>query len=153
VLTARPKRRAFPGRADQITRARDFTRRVLGSCPVTEEAVLLVSELATNTLEHTSTGAGGQFEVTIYRDETSLLIGVADNGSDTTLAPGTLDPESDTGRGLGLAELIARRWGHCGGKDGRTVWFELIDPATGESFRPANVVQVVLVAPGDKQVL
>ena len=138
MLTARPKRRAFPGRADQITLARDFTKRVLGPCPVADAAVLLVSELATNALEHTSTGNGGQFEVTIYRDETSLLIGVTDNGSGKTPAPGTLDPESETGRGLGLVELLAHRWGHCGGKHGRTVWFELIDPATGESFCHAN---------------
>ena len=47
VLTARPKRRCFPGHADQIARARDFTRRVLGPCPLLDEAVLLVSELAT----------------------------------------------------------------------------------------------------------
>ena len=138
MLTARPKRRAFPGRADQITLARDFTKRVLGSSPVADDAVLLVSELATNALEHTSTGHGGQFEVTIYRDEPSLLIGVTDNGSVRAPAPSTLDPESETGRGLGLVELIAHRWGHCGGKHGRTVWFELIEPATGESFCPAN---------------
>lgn len=87
----------------------------------------LVSELATNALEHTATGDGGQFEVTIHRDETSLLIGVTDNGSDSTPAPGTLDPEAETGRGLGLVQLIAHRWGHCGGKHGRTVWFELTD--------------------------
>jgi anti-sigma regulatory factor (Ser/Thr protein kinase) len=102
VLHARPKRRAFPGRADQITLARDFTKRTLGSCPVADDAVLLVNELATNALEHTMTGNGGQFEVTIYCDEGSLLIGVTDNGSDTTPARGALDLESETGRGLGI---------------------------------------------------
>ena len=76
--------------------------------------------------------------MTIYRDEPSLLIGVTDNGSVRAPAPSTLDPESETGRGLGLVELIAHRWGHCGGKHGRTVWFELIEPATGESYFPAN---------------
>ena len=81
VLTARPMQRTFPGRADQIARAREFTKRVLGPCPVSDEAVLLVSELATNALEHTSTGDGGQFQVTICRNGTSLLIGVSDNGS------------------------------------------------------------------------
>jgi len=50
ALVTRPIRRAFPGRAEQISRARDFTKRVLGSCSVTDEAVLLVSELATNAL-------------------------------------------------------------------------------------------------------
>jgi anti-sigma regulatory factor (Ser/Thr protein kinase) len=117
--------RTFPGRADQIARAREFTKRVLGRCPVTDEAVLLVSELATNALEHTSTGDGGQFQVTICRNGMSLLIGVSDNGSAKTPEPGPLDPGSETGRGLGLVELIADRWGYCGGEHGRTVWFVL----------------------------
>jgi hypothetical protein len=76
-------------------------------------------------LEHTSTGDGGQFRVTICRNGTSLLIGVSDSGSDKTPAPGPLNPESETGRGLGLVELIAERWGYCGDQHGLTVWFEL----------------------------
>ena len=125
LLTTRPMQRAFPGRADQIAPARDFTKRVLGPCRVTDEAVLLVSELATNALEHTSTADGGQFRVMICRNATWLLIGVSDNGSAKTPEPGPLDPESETGRGLGLVELIADRWGYCGGEHGRTVWFTL----------------------------
>ena len=125
VLAARPVQRTFPGRADQIAHAREFAKRVLGPYPLADEAVLLVSELATNALEHTSTGSGGQFQVTICRTGTSLLIGVSDCGSDKTPAPGPLDPESETGRGLGLIELMAERWGYCGDQHGLTVWFEL----------------------------
>jgi serine/threonine-protein kinase RsbW len=125
VLAARPMRRTFPGRADQIAHAREFTKRVLGPCPVADEAVLLVSELATNALQHTSTGDGGQFQVTFCRNGTSLLIGVSDNGSDKSPACGPLDPEAEAGRGLGLVELIAERWGYCGDQHGLTVWFEL----------------------------
>jgi anti-sigma regulatory factor (Ser/Thr protein kinase) len=66
TLITRPKHRVFPGRPDQIAHARDFTRRVLGLCPVLDEAVLLVSELATNAIEHTATGNEGSFHVTIY---------------------------------------------------------------------------------------
>jgi len=51
TLNTWPKHRAFPGRPNQIAYARDFTRRVLGPCPVLDEAVLLVSELATNAIE------------------------------------------------------------------------------------------------------
>jgi serine/threonine-protein kinase RsbW len=125
VLAARPKRRSFPGRPDQVARARDFTRRTLGSCPVIEEAVLLVSELATNALEHTATSLGGRFDVTVLGGESSVMIAVTDNGSEKVPVCGALDPEDVTGRGLGLVELIAERWGHCGGRHGRTVWFEL----------------------------
>jgi anti-sigma regulatory factor (Ser/Thr protein kinase) len=125
VLAARPKRRSFPGRPDQVVWAREFTRRTLGLCPVVEDAVLLVSELATNALQHTATGFGGRFDVTILVGKTSLMISVTDNGSDKVPSCSPLDPEDEAGRGLGLVELIAERWGHCGGRHGRTVWFEL----------------------------
>src|ERR1035441_137534 len=59
VPTARSKRRVFPGRTDQIAKARDFTRRVLAPCPVLDEAILLASELAANAVAHTVTGGGG----------------------------------------------------------------------------------------------
>lgn len=126
VIAARPKRRTFPGQPSQISRAREFTRRVLETCPVLDEAVLLVSELTTNALEHTATGEDGFFEVTILTGKTSLLIAVTDNGSPQTPVPGDLDPESEAGRGLGLVEGLSQRWGHCGGPHGRTVWLELI---------------------------
>jgi anti-sigma regulatory factor (Ser/Thr protein kinase) len=126
TLITRPKHRAFPGRPDQIAHARDFTRRVLGACPALDEAVLLVSELATNAIEHTATASVGSFDVTIYMGESSLLITVTDDGSANIPVPvHPADSLAETGRGLGLVELIADRWGHCGDEHGRTVWFEL----------------------------
>jgi anti-sigma regulatory factor (Ser/Thr protein kinase) len=125
VLATRPKRRSFPGRPEQVARARDFTRRALGPCLVLDEAILLVSELVTNALEHTATGLGGGFDVTVLAGETSLTVAVTDNGSDKVPVASPLDPEAEAGRGLGLVNLIAERWGHCGRRHGRTVWFEL----------------------------
>lgn len=93
--------------------------------PGDRRCCLLVSELASNALEHTSTSEGGQFRVTICRNATSLLIGVSDNGSAKAPEPGLLDPRSEAGRGLRLVESIAERWGYCGGEHGRTVWFTL----------------------------
>jgi serine/threonine-protein kinase RsbW len=127
TLITRPKHRAFPGRPDQISHARDFTRRVLGPCPVLDEAVLLVSELATNAVEHTATAHGGSFHVTIYQNDASLLIAVTDDGSKDVPTPAhPADIFTETGRGLDLVDLIANRWGHCGDEYGRTVWFELV---------------------------
>jgi anti-sigma regulatory factor (Ser/Thr protein kinase) len=125
VLMARFKRRVFPGRTDQIAQARDFTRRVLAPCPVLDEAILLASELAANAVAHTVTGSGGYFDVTIYRDETLVVIAVRDEGSDDAPAARPLDAMAEDGRGLGLVELIADRWGHCGNKHGRTIWLQL----------------------------
>ena len=125
VLAVRPRRRSFAGRPDQVACARDFVRRMVGRCPVIDEAVLLVSELATNALVHTASGSGGRFDVTVLGGETSLMVAVTDNGSDKVPSPSALSPEAEAGRGLGLVESIAERWGHCGGRHGRTVWFEI----------------------------
>jgi anti-sigma regulatory factor (Ser/Thr protein kinase) len=122
---ARPKRRTFPGRADQIAHARDFTRRALGPCPVLDEAVLLVSELATNALEHTATSNAGSFHVTICLSETSVLVAVTDDGSDETPLPRPVDALAEDGRGLGLVDSVADRWGQRGNQHSRTVWAEL----------------------------
>jgi anti-sigma regulatory factor (Ser/Thr protein kinase) len=125
VLMARFKRRVFPGRTEQIAQARDFTRRVLAPCPVLDEAILLASELAANAVAHTVTGSGGHFDVTIYRTETLVVIAVRDEGSDDTPAARPLDEVAEDGRGLGLVELIADRWGHCHNEHGRTIWLQL----------------------------
>jgi anti-sigma regulatory factor (Ser/Thr protein kinase) len=126
TLITRPKHRAFPGRPNQIAHARDFTRRVLGPCPVLDEAVLLISELSTNAIEHTATANEGSFHVTIYRTESSLLIAVTDDGSDNVPKPShATDTLTESGRGLELVELIADSWGHCADEDGHTVWFEM----------------------------
>ena len=53
------------------------------------------------------------------------MIAVTDNGSDKIPVRGAPLSEGATGRGLELVESIAARWGHCGGRRGRTVWFEL----------------------------
>jgi hypothetical protein len=55
-LVATPKRRVFPGRPDQVAQARRFVGRVLSGCPVADDALLCVSELASNAIRHTRTG-------------------------------------------------------------------------------------------------
>ncbi|HUK72557.1 MAG TPA: ATP-binding protein [Streptosporangiaceae bacterium] len=122
---ARPKRRVFPGCHEQVAYARRFVARALDGCPVADEAVLCVSELATNTLLHTASGNGGGFEVIVHLGESSVLVGVCDDGSDKTPTTRTFDAISEDGRGLGMVALVADRWGQSGDEYGRTVWFEL----------------------------
>jgi anti-sigma regulatory factor (Ser/Thr protein kinase) len=124
VMT-RPRRRVFPGRPEQVAHARRFVTRTLDGCPAVEEAVLCVSELATNALAHTASGIGGAFEVIVCRGQASALIAVYDDGSASPPAVRGLETTSEDGRGLGVVALIASRWGHFGGESGRVVWFEL----------------------------
>ncbi len=127
---AKPKRRIFPGRADQARHARLFVARVLGDCPAADTAVLLTSELVANALTHTRTAAHGTFEVIIWPGAATAYIAVIDDGSPTTPAPRSHDPAelTESGRGLDLVELLTTRWGHHGNHHETTrtlVWFRL----------------------------
>ena len=121
----RPRRRVFPGSGDQVGRARLFVGQVLGRCPISDEAILLTSELVTNAITHTASGRGGKVTVTVYRDETRVRIEVRDDGSAEIPVVRPHDDARDSGYGLGLVELMAHRWGHRGGRRGRIVWFML----------------------------
>ncbi len=121
-----PTRHVFPGRHDQVALARDFIRRAVGCCcPALDEAVLLTSELCTNALQHTASGSGGLFEVTVYRSDGSLRIEVRDDGSETVPAVRDYEEFSENGRGLEIVRMLAHRWGQNGDEYGRCVFFEL----------------------------
>ena len=120
-----PIRRTFRGEQDQVASARDFVKRVVGRCPMLNEAVLLTSELCTNTLLHTASGQGGSFEVTVRYKDDSVRVEVRDDGSKNIPAVRGLDEFSENGRGLALVDKIATRWGQNGDEHGRSVFFEL----------------------------
>jgi anti-sigma regulatory factor (Ser/Thr protein kinase) len=120
-----PKWRTFRGQPARVARARRFVAGVLNGCPLTETAVLLTSELVTNALAHTPSGIGGSFEVIVWRDADSVLVAVLDDGSDGIPVAVGIDPESESGRGLGLVVALADRWGHQGGTAAHAVWFLL----------------------------
>lgn len=125
VVATRPKSRVFSGSRDQIRHVRDFTRRTLAGCPVVDEAVLLTSELATNAIVHSASGRGGVFTVIIERAQTWLAIEVYDSGSEKAPFVESSSENAESGRGLGVVDAIAKRWGHAGDPAGRVVWFEL----------------------------
>jgi len=125
VTIVRPTRRIFPGSPDQVACARHFVGRVLGTCPVADDAVLLTSELASNAIAHTMSGDGGKFIVTVYRADARLHVEVRDDGSAKTPVTRPAREAGESGYGLALVERIASRWGHCGGLRSRVVWFDL----------------------------
>lgn len=119
-----PKLRTFAGYPRQARRARQFVARVLNGSPFMDTAVLLTSELVTNALAY-SASAGESFEVIIWRDAAAVLVAVIDDGSDANPAVVAVDPDTESGRGLGLVDALADCWGHAGGVSGRAVWFLL----------------------------
>ncbi|MGH3273196.1 MAG: ATP-binding protein [Streptosporangiaceae bacterium] len=122
----RPIRRVFPGQDSQVRCARDFIRRTVGgSCTMLDEAILLTSELCTNALQHTGSGAGGSFEVTVLRAPACVRIEVRDEGSRSLPAARDCEQLTEDGRGLEIVRLLAHRWGQKGDEYGRSVFFEL----------------------------
>ena len=87
------------------------------------EVQLMVSELATNAVQH----SGARFDVTVERlSDTAVRVEVRDFGPGT---PRLLDRgiEADGGRGLQIVDLLAESWGVVSrpGADGKSTWFVL----------------------------
>jgi anti-sigma regulatory factor (Ser/Thr protein kinase) len=83
------------------------------------DATLLVSELASNAVEHART----PFVVTV-RIGSALRVEVAD---ESDLLPVITNPRahSERGRGLAVVRAMSSRWGVEFCRTGKAVWFEL----------------------------
>ncbi|TWG05434.1 anti-sigma regulatory factor (Ser/Thr protein kinase) [Streptomyces brevispora] len=99
---------------------------------VGDVAVLLVSELVTNSMRYTP----GPIDVRLVRPHPNgdgpvthpaLLVEVSDPLPDPPTER-RAGPDDEGGRGLQLVACSARRWGTRRGKTGKTVWFELALP-------------------------
>lgn len=119
----KPESREFTGTPDSVADARTFVSDHFNDDAIRDEAVLLVSEVATNAIRH----VGGGYTVTIMRIAATTRILVKDPGSALTVP--RLRPPSGTeegGRGLALVEAIATSWGTTVTADGgRLVWFDI----------------------------
>jgi anti-sigma regulatory factor (Ser/Thr protein kinase) len=119
--------RVFPGRADQVARARRFAVESLDpGAEARDQVSLLVSEAVTNALLHSSSGRDqGTFAVTYALSGGRIRVEVRDDGAPVAPRRRVHGVDSMTGRGLDLFDAIADRWGFRGDERGRVVWFEL----------------------------
>src|SRR5713226_5697906 len=110
--------RVFQARTDQVREARAFIRAALEGCPAADDAILGISELATNAVLHSdSSEAGGTFTVRAeVHPGDYVWIEVEDNGG-----PWNQRVHSPDGRPHGLD--IVRALAADSGIDG--------DPLTG----------------------
>jgi anti-sigma regulatory factor (Ser/Thr protein kinase) len=92
---------------------------------VVDDAILLVSELVTNSVRHARLGPEETIAVRVLTKPTALRVEVADAGPGLDpAAPTRGDPNLGGGWGLWLLDRIATRWGTSEGGDAG-VWFEL----------------------------
>jgi anti-sigma regulatory factor (Ser/Thr protein kinase) len=107
----------------QVSRARGIVTAVLGrDHPLYDDVVLLTSELATNAILHTRSGAGGSFTVAVTHSDSAVRVCVSDAGSDGCRT----STQATSGRGLPLIEALSHRWGFTREAGSTTVWFELL---------------------------
>ncbi|MFI1395219.1 ATP-binding protein [Streptomyces sp. NPDC020681] len=119
----------FPAEPNAVRTARHAVRDTLTAWNVYtvigDVTVLLVSELVTNSLRY----ASGPIGVRLVLHEPdgaapSLLVEVSDPLPDPPTERDAA-PDDESGRGLQLVAVNARRWGTRRGTTGKTVWFEL----------------------------
>ncbi|WP_199813258.1 ATP-binding protein [Streptomyces aureocirculatus] len=123
---------AFPADPGAVRTARAVVRRQLGEWglgALGDVAVLLVSELVTNSLRY----ASGPIGVRLVRPPGAggiLLVEVSDPLPDPPRERAAA-PDDEGGRGIQLVARSSRRWGTRPGRTGsagKTVWFELVLP-------------------------
>ncbi len=116
---------------------REFISDTLGDHACTEVAVLLASELATNSVLHSASRLGGTITITVtdVLDE-GMRVEIADAGGGSVPAlRGDDGMWTETGRGLQLVKNLSASWDYRLEQDGGLVtWFE-VKPTT-PSRRP-----------------
>jgi anti-sigma regulatory factor (Ser/Thr protein kinase) len=115
------------GLVERVRVVRSFVGAVLGpGHPCGDDAMLLASELFANSLRHSSSGLPGEtVTVTVSARTGAVRVEVADRSGPGVpqLRPAGADAEN--GRGLGLVERLAARWGWRRRGAQTVTWFEL----------------------------
>ncbi|WP_224278034.1 ATP-binding protein [Streptomyces sp. LS1784] len=143
------RRLVMAGSEGAVQRCREFSREALVCWnwlpavdeerqAVTEDVLLMVSELVTNACLH---APGGPRELRLNWDGTRLRVEVRD---DSPVAPRlrvSTDPARPGGHGLRLVDRLARAWGSLPEGEGKLVWLEVppLRPATTSARREGRV--------------
>ena len=115
---------------EQVSLACAFVAAVLGESHACKDlAVLLASELVTNSVRHSGAAVpGGLVTVAVAVAGEGVRVEVTDRSGDgaPVLSPAAFaDGDAEGRRGLGLVDELAARWGYQRSGGLTTTWFEL----------------------------
>jgi anti-sigma regulatory factor (Ser/Thr protein kinase) len=130
--------RDFPCEPQSVAAARHFVREVLHGRErdLIDAAELMVSELASNALQH----AQSDFEITVDTRGHRVRVGVRDSG-DGEPRLRSPEPRSHSGRGLRVVDALSADWGVTRRTQGKLVWFILQAPDQAQISAPAAAKQ------------
>lgn len=89
---------------------------------VVDDAVLVMSELLSNALRHAHPLPCGRLKATWHCSASHIEVAVSDGGAATEPRAGRPTLSSLGGRGLGIVEYLADRWGVRHEGEATTVW-------------------------------
>lgn len=117
----------LPGTPPMIAAARAYVAALLAGTPRADDATLITSELATNALAHTPSGAAGEFTVRVESKFADgwCRISVEDQGAIGWSRAAVGDEDAESGRGLTIVAALADRSGHRRSPQGTVAWAEL----------------------------
>jgi anti-sigma regulatory factor (Ser/Thr protein kinase) len=117
--------RDFDDQLTEIVSARRFAADAIGDHARLDDALVVVSELATNAVRH----ARSRFSLSVDRDDEHLRIEVLDHGEGMPVMPvadrAPRDAPRSGGIGLFVVDALADRWGVVEQPAGKLVWAEL----------------------------
>ena len=119
-----PAQLTLPPRPTSVATARQFLRERFcdeHDARVVDVAVLLVSELVTNTVRH----GRPPLALQIACDASHALQVRVSDASPVVPVPGALTPDAEGGRGLAIVDLLSDAWGVDPTDHGKTIWFRL----------------------------
>jgi hypothetical protein len=124
---ARTWEATYPGTADQVRHVRAGLRPLLRGCPLADDVLTLISELAANAVTHSdSRQPGGTFTVRLrHHPGSHIRAEVQDQGSTWH---GNLTRSAQPPHGLYLLLTLATRCGTRHRPGSRTAWFRLDYP-------------------------
>jgi anti-sigma regulatory factor (Ser/Thr protein kinase) len=124
-----PMLRRFENDLSEIVAAREFLRETVLDHARLDDLLVIVSELATNAVQH----AAVPFEVSIENDADRTRVQVADGGKGWPHPAPTPSAGEAGGRGLRIVAALAARWGvhDRAPQPGKTVWAEVPNKLAG----------------------
>ena len=103
-----------------------FVGVLLADHPDRDDIVCCATELATNAIQHTTSGQDGYFAAEVTWVGLTIRVSVADTGADSEPFAPRAAGDEDTEHGLDVLARLSTRCGADGDHRGRVVWAEFV---------------------------